>query len=316
MCSVSTMDLPSITHTVRVLVPPSIAVFPNETRISVKSGERVEMSCNSKGIPTPTVSWKRHVSHSTKKEVEQNLELLSKVASHSLFPSNVVTDSPSSNTRHTRHTREHNTREYRERTKQMMEETWERSKDVTKDTRSFSVEYVKLWFILPFDSSSCVFYSIPSSCPLLLSSKESLLPDSLCWIPLLWSLLPSALVKTSLLCPLYVRCPTFKTWPKNLLSTLLYCRQDMFSYVHTHHFLYLTHDIVKHRVRHTVKHTAQTFDFHALFLFFLLMSKCTLNHSNVESEDGRWTWHLDRSSSRNHPSNWKCNSNEHRFLWM
>ena len=119
MCSVSTMDLPSITHTVRVLVPPSIAVFPNETRISVKSGERVEMSCNSKGIPTPTVSWKKHVSHSTKKEAEQNLELLLKVVSHSLFPSNVLTDNLRFPLRgNTRHTREH-----RERPKRMMEET-------------------------------------------------------------------------------------------------------------------------------------------------------------------------------------------------
>jgi hypothetical protein len=46
------------------IVPPSIDVSPNATRISAKKGDNVLLECKAKGNPQPTVSWRRNVSQS------------------------------------------------------------------------------------------------------------------------------------------------------------------------------------------------------------------------------------------------------------
>ncbi|XP_059095513.1 protein amalgam-like [Tigriopus californicus] len=59
-CKISMMGEPIlITHTLEILVPPSIRPDPPDGNYVVKKGRRVELRCLASGNPDPTITWSR-----------------------------------------------------------------------------------------------------------------------------------------------------------------------------------------------------------------------------------------------------------------
>jgi len=49
-----------VTHHLRVLVPPTIDQTPKHPRLAVRKGEEVVLGCKAKGIPPPSVRWRKN----------------------------------------------------------------------------------------------------------------------------------------------------------------------------------------------------------------------------------------------------------------
>lgn len=59
-CKVAVMGQPIyITHTLEILVPPTIQAVPIDGNYVVKKGRKVELKCKAEGNPEPTITWSR-----------------------------------------------------------------------------------------------------------------------------------------------------------------------------------------------------------------------------------------------------------------
>jgi len=59
-CTISTFGLPvSVTHTLEILVPPTVRAEPSDGNFVVKKGRRAELRCVATGNPKPEIHWSR-----------------------------------------------------------------------------------------------------------------------------------------------------------------------------------------------------------------------------------------------------------------
>jgi len=62
-CSISTFGDPvTVTHSLEILVAPTITAEPSDGNYVVKKGKQVELRCRTFGNPAPEIHWRREVS--------------------------------------------------------------------------------------------------------------------------------------------------------------------------------------------------------------------------------------------------------------